>query len=89
VITTPPVLPKCSSTVSVMLPETLLPDRQTRQRAVAVKRNRERKNQHQQDGDQPTKACADREEQHACANSGTKQAEVQVVSDLRQEDVFV
>ena len=48
---------------------------QTRQRAVAVKRNRERKNQHQQDRDQSTKACANGEEQHACANGGTKQAE--------------
>ena len=48
---------------------------QTRQRAVAVKGNREREYQHQQDGDQAAKACTDREEQHACANGGTKQAE--------------
>ena len=48
---------------------------QTRQRAVAVKGNREREYQHQQDRDQAAKACADGEEQHACANGGTKQAE--------------
>ncbi len=48
---------------------------QTRQRAVAVKGDREGEKQHQQDGDQTAKACADREEQHACANGGTKQAQ--------------
>lgn len=47
---------------------------QARQRAVAVKRNREGEYQHQQDGDQAAKACANGEEQHACANGGTKQA---------------
>ena len=83
-ITTPPVFPKCSSTVSVMLPETLLPERHKRASAVAVKRNRERENQHQQDRDQPTKTCANGEEQHACANGGTKQAKRPVVSDLRR-----
>ena len=48
---------------------------QTRQRAVTVKCNREREDQHQQDGDQPAKACANREEQHACANGGSEQAQ--------------
>ena len=41
---------------------------------MAVERNRERENQHQQNRDQATEACANGEEQHARANGGTKQA---------------
>ena len=81
-MTTPPVLPKCSSTVSVILPETLLPDRHRRASAVAVTQSGEK--QHQQDRDQAAKTCTYREEQHACANGGTKQSQRPVVSDLRR-----
>ena len=56
---------------------------------MAIKGDGIGQHQHHQDRDQPAEAGADREKQHPGADSGAKQAQGPVVSDLRRDERLV
>ncbi len=75
--------------VSVMLPEGLEPERHRRASAGGNKTRWGMPIPTSEESGSVAKTCADREEQHPGADCRTKQPNVHVVSDLRQDDCFV